>query len=203
MKASILVCQFCRKDFTPSRSDAKFCSGACKQKAYNRRIKDTILKYGKNCSEKEKQKIDMLNELECRVNKILEQKAATATQLQATKINFDDFMAQVNIESEKRNMDFTNQRLKVCLIQIMDHSKKEKVAGSLLRILLNSINRKMGSDIYPLPHNYKYRSFILNWLLPSLSRISKKLIYVKEHFIHFELSDEIKLRIEEILKEIG
>ena len=31
-------CEFCEKFFKPARHDARFCSDACKQKAYRRRI---------------------------------------------------------------------------------------------------------------------------------------------------------------------
>ena len=30
----------CGKDFTPSRSDARICSNACRQKAHRRRVRD-------------------------------------------------------------------------------------------------------------------------------------------------------------------
>jgi hypothetical protein len=34
-------CDECGETFTPDRSDAKFCSVACKQKAYRKRVTDT------------------------------------------------------------------------------------------------------------------------------------------------------------------
>jgi hypothetical protein len=34
------TCEVCAKEFTPKRSDAKTCSGACKQKAYRQRSKE-------------------------------------------------------------------------------------------------------------------------------------------------------------------
>ena len=33
-------CQICGKSFEPTRNDAKFCSSACKQKAYRKRVTD-------------------------------------------------------------------------------------------------------------------------------------------------------------------
>jgi len=35
-------CQECGETFEPSRSDAKFCSSACKQKSHRRRITDAV-----------------------------------------------------------------------------------------------------------------------------------------------------------------
>lgn len=35
-----MVCPVCEKTFTPKRSDAKFCSNACRQKAYRNRVTD-------------------------------------------------------------------------------------------------------------------------------------------------------------------
>jgi hypothetical protein len=35
---STAVCACCRRDFSPRRSDARFCSAACKQDSYRRRL---------------------------------------------------------------------------------------------------------------------------------------------------------------------
>ena len=35
------TCQTCGNTFTPKRSDAKFCSNACRQKAYRENVTDT------------------------------------------------------------------------------------------------------------------------------------------------------------------
>ena len=35
-----IPCELCAEVFEPSRSDARFCSVACKQKAYRRRVTD-------------------------------------------------------------------------------------------------------------------------------------------------------------------
>jgi hypothetical protein len=33
-------CESCEKEFTPTRTDAQFCCGACRQKAYRRSVTD-------------------------------------------------------------------------------------------------------------------------------------------------------------------
>jgi len=35
-----MVCPVCEKTFTPKRSDAKYCSNACRQKAYRNSVTD-------------------------------------------------------------------------------------------------------------------------------------------------------------------
>ena len=35
---SMAVCACCRRDFSPRRSDTRFCSAACKQAAYRLRL---------------------------------------------------------------------------------------------------------------------------------------------------------------------
>jgi hypothetical protein len=41
VRGATRICQACGETFEPTRSDAKFCTIACKQKAYRRRVTDT------------------------------------------------------------------------------------------------------------------------------------------------------------------
>jgi protein-arginine kinase activator protein McsA len=37
-KSKRLICEECKKSFRPYRSDQRFCSASCRQKAYRRRV---------------------------------------------------------------------------------------------------------------------------------------------------------------------
>ena len=40
MRRQDLVCQCCGEKFTPKRADARYCSNACRQKVYRKRVTD-------------------------------------------------------------------------------------------------------------------------------------------------------------------
>ena len=40
MRRQDLVCQCCGEKFTPKRADARYCSNACRQKDYRKRVTD-------------------------------------------------------------------------------------------------------------------------------------------------------------------
>ena len=40
MRRQDLVCQRCGEKFTPKRADARYCSNACRQKGYRKRVTD-------------------------------------------------------------------------------------------------------------------------------------------------------------------
>ena len=52
-----MVCSYCRGKFTPPRSDAKYCSNACKQEVYwQRKTKAKAYRQGKALAKKKKKK---------------------------------------------------------------------------------------------------------------------------------------------------
>ncbi len=44
------VCQTCGKTFTPKRADARFCSNACRQKAYRQSVTDKRVPTADTCT---------------------------------------------------------------------------------------------------------------------------------------------------------
>lgn len=204
IKTITLICKCCNQEFIPTRSDAKFCSGACKQKAYNRRVKQTILKYGNNCSAQERQRIDRINAIEMRLEqKLKESSIAPTPATEDISKSMEAFFAKMKRDDENRKVEEANQRLKECLKDIIDYSQQDEISRWRLISLCNSIERNLGTRIFLLPVGYNYTSFINDTLLPKVLNLRNEIIKSNERYVKMELHEFLEKQIIEILSQLG
>lgn len=203
IKTITLICKCCDREFIPTRMDAKFCSGACKQKAYNRRVKQNILKYGNNCSAQERQQIDRINAIEMRLEQKLKESSIAPTQAtEDISKSMEAFFAKMKLDDENRKVEDANHRLKECLKEILEYSQQEEISRWRLISLCNSIERKLGTRIFSLPVGFKYTEFINNTLLPKVLILRSELIKSTDRFMKLDLSISIINQVNEILIDI-
>ncbi|MBL0048853.1 MAG: hypothetical protein IPP32_12240 [Bacteroidetes bacterium] len=204
IKTITLICKCCDREFIPTRMDAKFCSGACKQKAYNRRVKQNILKYGNNCSAPERQRIDRINAIEIRLEqKLKESSIAPTPATEDISKSMEAFFAKMKQDDENRKVKDANQRLKECLNEILEYSQQEEISRWRLISLCNSVERKLGTRIFSLPIGYKYTCFINDTLLPKVMNLRDVLNNSNERYVKMELHEFLEKQIIEILSQLG
>lgn len=184
--------------------DAKFCSGACKQKAYNRRLKQSILKYGNNCSAQERQRIDRINAIEIRIEQKLKESsiAPTPATEDITK-SMEAFFAKMKLDDENRKVEDANQRLKECLKEILEYSQQDEISRWRLISLCNSLERKLGTRIFSMPVRYKYACFINDTLLPKVLNLRNELNNTSERYVKMELTEFLEKEIIEKLYQLA
>lgn len=74
MKITKRACKSCKTEFRARRSDAKYCSGACKQNAYLDRIKNFVVPLEPEKPFQKNRLTERINELDRQLTELLKNK---------------------------------------------------------------------------------------------------------------------------------
>ncbi len=203
MKLTINHCEQCEQKFEATRVDAKFCSGACRQGAYNQRQRSKAHTNGinneTNNSELWERYRNLQKEFAAIVNQSVQAPKPIVDYDQRMLATFDRFKD----DAEKRKIDEANNTLKDWLIKLMDYSQQEEVATIRLKSFFERIQR--GYDFYfkDLPISFKYHLFLNEKLKPRIARWNDEVKKTSERYVSLKLSYELASAFGEILTEIG
>ena len=204
MKTTSKNCELCTKEFSTTRSDTKFCSTPCKQRAYNRRIKIGDLKASTEKSHQADQKLEEIKANE--VQQELDKKAKQEQFLHIQK-EYDqkllDLKNEFKIEDEKRKLDFANRTLKGWLERIMKCAEYEEIGRTRLLHSLNQIKRDFNNDYYRFPKNFEHNSFVNFTLKACVDIWIHETDNSEERYLSFSIPEEILKIFDGIVEEIA
>ncbi|MBK9477840.1 MAG: hypothetical protein KA450_01375 [Bacteroidia bacterium] len=202
MKISKLKCDCCEKEFSATRSDAKFCSAACKQRVHNKRIRLGKLSESiEQCHQAEK---NLENQKAKYAQFELDKKAEQEQFLQIQKEfgqKIIDLKNQFKIDDEKRKKDFADRTLKGWLEKIMRCAEYEEIRCGSLLIILNQIKRKFTDESYSFPIDYKHYNFVNFTLKACLDIWIHETDNADEHYVSFSIPEEILKDFEGIVQQ--
>lgn len=204
MKVHTKQCEYCAKEFQTLRSDTKFCSGACKQGAYNQRVRLEILKAKEQPLQMKKEREERLdaiiNSIDAKIN---QSQAVPPSLIETMRSDFEKTLNQLRQDAEDRKVNDANQRLKECLKQIFEYSEYEEISCRKILFLFEKIERQLGTRIYSLPDNYKFSGFINDTLFPCIAIWENEVNSYEERTTRFDLPKLVAAKFRDILMEIG
>lgn len=203
MKLIINQCEHCEKNFEATRVDAKFCSGACRQGAYNYRQRSKMSAKGIKNETNNSELWEMFRSLQKEYAEFVNQRVQTPKPIVEHDQRMQEMIDSFKVDREKRKIDYANNTLKDWLIKLIDYSQQKEVSVIRLNSFFRQIQR--GYDFYfiDLPISFKYHQFINETLKPRIARWSYEINKSTERNVCFELPKELMTAIEEILTDIG
>lgn len=205
MKTSIKDCEYCNTEFIAKRSDAKFCSGACKQNAYLERVKGDHEQKKFNTLMQEYQLAERIRQLEHRIIEVQKKKEAQLQQErieQSTYIN--NLFANFKNDEIKQHIRNTDKMLKGWLKQLLTFDKEEETYSFKVKSLCNDIICFSHSSRFSdLPEDYQHRKFMNDTLFPKINNWYNEIKYSREKCLALHLSDELKVQFTHVLSLIA
>lgn len=211
MKTVIINCQYCEKEFTAKRADAKFCNNACRQQAY--------LERGKSYFENEKQVSQQsIHEnkkavlaLRNEIKEIQETLLSETQRIQEPRIleEIGELQKRVEENIKKQRMssineaiDKTNGLLKKWISQLLEFDRQEEISLDKVKRICDEITLFNEFDKCNLPDDYQHLGFIENILVPKAKSWSDEIKYMRDRYINLHLSEELKNKLVDLLDKI-
>ncbi|MCE9538625.1 MAG: hypothetical protein K8R85_05330 [Bacteroidetes bacterium] len=211
MKITNKQCEYCNNEFKAKRTDAKFCSGACRQGAYLERI-DNYYNNRNNenhneairrevlFAESEKRKENQIAQI--KRNK-QDQEAKMQEKIDGFKNVMNEAIENIKLMATKRIVDDANKLLKECLTQLLEFEQQDETPLYKVNWLCERITGFTNDRYYTtLPSDYKHFGFIENVLVPKMVKWYQGLKYSRERRVNVVLSDELKAKFTDVLSEI-
>ncbi len=204
MKTTPMNCQYCQNPFEAKRTDAKFCSGACKQNAYLDRMKDYTKQKETNNLLQKNQFAETVNQLEQKVIEVKKIKEAQLQREQEAQLqSINEVLEKIKQDETQRNIKNTNGMLKGWIEQLLSLEQQEEVYLFKVKSLCADIIRFTDSSHFTnLPKGYKYLEFINHTLSPKVKSWYDGIKNSNERYIHLALSDELKVKFTRMLGQI-
>jgi len=201
MKTTPMNCQYCQTSFEAKRTDAKFCSGACKQNAYRDRMKVYAMETEIERLLQKNQFAQTINQLEDQVIKLRQKKEVQMQQERAMQLkSMNKILITIKQDAAERNIKDTNKMLKGWLEQLLSFGQQEEIYLFKIKSFCDDIIRFANSSYFTdLPQGYTHLSFINETLLPKVKGWHDTIKDSKDCCIHLQLSDELKVKFTAIL----
>src|ERR1035437_1266890 len=187
MKTTQKYCEHCEKGFEAKRLDAKFCSGACKQQAYNHRLKTQQNK--RVVIEQQEQDVCTAKQI------ILEKQIAELKKTKETERvrridmlgkQMDEMFQKIKVDAIKSNIKNANYILKGWLQKLLDFDRKEETSIYIVKFLFEEIMNPINYAFKDLPLDYKYSPFLNNILIPKATIWYNEIKYTNDRYISIE-----------------
>ncbi len=203
MKITTKNCQCCHYEFQAKRSDAKFCSGACKQYEYLKREKSKIIQNESEKVQIETELSDRLRELQKKIAELVEEREAKKQlQIDEHKKIFEETLEKIRNDRIQSEMVYANSILKGWFLKLLDFDDQKEVYKYKVKSFYEGMINSYDNTFASLSIEYKYLPFINYTLIPKVKRWYEKLNHLGERYISIELSTEFRKEITDILSEI-
>jgi hypothetical protein len=165
-------CEACDSEYITSRSNAKYCSAACKQFAYRSRIISPMI--NNPIISKEGQL--PVNELQLQQERIrIEQENILRKSLEESTRNINEMFKKLDEDRIQRKVETANRDLKDWLKKLLDFENYDEISLYQAKSLYEKIINYKASSLYDFPPDYKYIPFINNLLIPQIESWYKQI----------------------------
>ena len=197
-------CLRCSETFISKRSDAIFCSAACKQNAYLDRMREYVMDKEAESLIQKNQFAETVNQLEQKAIEVKKIKEAQLQQEREAELqSMNEVLEKIKQDETQRNIKDTNGMLKGWIEQLLSFEQKGEVYLFKVKSLCADIIRFIDSSHFAnLPKGYKHWEFINHTLLPKVKNWYDAIKNSNERYVHLALSDELKVKFTRVLQLI-
>lgn len=192
-------CEACDGEYITTRSNAKYCSAACKQFAYRSRLISPMIDNPINSKAGQLQD----NEIQLQQESIkTEQENIMRKSFEESNLRINEMFKKLDEDRIQRKVETANRDLKDWLKKLLEFENYDEISLYQAKSLYEKIINYKASSLYDFPSDYQYIPFINNLLIPQIESWYKQIKYARERYVSQEMPMELKSKIMDVLSEI-
>lgn len=200
-------CQHCGKEFSTRRSDAKFCSNACRQQGYLGRIADYNNRVYEQQFQADQEKQGQSDTYNAELQSLQQERQALNESRARKEIedmckSIDSRLKRWDMELQEAAIVKTNELLKGWISKLLEFDRQSETSLDKAKWLYYEITRFNEHDKAKLPADYQHLGFIVNILVPKITAWNDQAKNIRDRYINFQLAGNLKKQLADLLEKL-